>query len=176
MKESIFFNKEQLKIIHWYGIVYKGVFRYWVTTISLILSFIALGYFVFSSCFSPKFIAEEALSSSTESQDFYVDKQQTVFAISGLTAKILNGKIESNTEGFNSENNLLEMEGLVLPELTSLSFENLRWAPKWWSFQRCLSKEVFFNSNRSSLKAAVFIQRNCQTSSLKLKYSRVLWA
>jgi len=125
MKESIFFNKEQLKIIHWYGIVYKGVFRYGVTTISLILSFIALGYFVCSSCFSPKFIAEEALSSSTESQDFYVDKQQTVFAISGLTAKILNGKIESNTEGFNSENNLLEMEGLVLPELTSLSFENL---------------------------------------------------
>lgn len=54
-----------------------------------------------------------------------MDKQQTVFAISGLTAKILNGKIESNTEGFNSENNLLEMEGLVLPELTSLSFENL---------------------------------------------------
>lgn len=125
MKESIFFNKEQLKIIHWYGIVYKGVFRYWVTTISLILSFVALGYFVCSSCFSPKFIAEEALPSSTESQDFYVDKQQTVFAISGLTAKILNGKIESNTEGFNSENNLLEMEGLVLPELTSLSFENL---------------------------------------------------
>lgn len=126
MKESIFFNGEQLKIIRWYGILYQICFKYWIYILALILSFVLVGYAFTSWYFTSIYLLEPW---DTAEQSFsmwaYQKNSDQVASIPWLSWYIINGKQTIEDWNIKAQDSLLSYNWIILPRLIDISTSNL---------------------------------------------------
>ncbi len=125
MRENIFFNREQLKIIRWYGILYHVFFKYWILLFAGILSLVGAIFIFSSSYFSSLYLLEKnAPIRVSPTQDDFYQKQRTALSLSGVQSLLLNGSLTVGSGIISSENNLMALSGLTLPRLANLSYSD----------------------------------------------------
>lgn len=136
MKESIFFNREQLKLIRWYGILYQLCFKYGVRISSFLLSLLAV-WCIFATGYVDNIFLLESISDAGSHKvvaSSYLKKQQSIRSISGLDFKIINWKLSFSSGVVFSQSNLLSVSGVVLPNIVQFGSEESEF------FSRLLTK------------------------------------
>ncbi len=138
MKESIFFNSEQLKIIRWYNIIYQWVFKYWVEIAAWILSLLASWWIFASGYFSWIYLLEKQDEWTVSAAKVHYDeKAALVTSITWLEWKVLNWRITVNSWNLLAQDMLLvskfneKSSGLTLPRMTDVSLTDLEFFAKW---------------------------------------------
>lgn len=123
MRESIFFNREQLKIIRRYSWIYQGFFKYGTWIFSFLLSVLIIWGIVFSGYFSSlSLLKGEVITNGESIVERYQEKQETIAAFSGIQAKILHGQLMLSSSGeLLSQNNLLLSSGTIFPNSLAIS-------------------------------------------------------
>ncbi|PZM87046.1 MAG: hypothetical protein DLD55_03420 [candidate division SR1 bacterium] len=123
MRESIFFNREQLKIIRRYSWIYQGFFKYGTWIFSFLLSVLIIWGMVFSGYFSSlSLLKGEVITNGESIVERYQEKQETIAAFSGIQAKILHGQLMLSSSGeLLSQNNLLLSSGTIFPNSLAIS-------------------------------------------------------
>ena len=117
MKESIFFNKQQLQIIRWYNYLYTLFFEYWVWFFGFLISLLVVGGLVMFPIFSEVYGKETGDTTRIENQmrTSYMDQRSVINSFSGFHVQMLWGPVQSLTGGFSSQDNLINFSGLILP-------------------------------------------------------------
>ena len=117
MKESIFFNKQQLQIIRWYNYLYTLFFEYWVWFFGFLISLLVLSGLVMFPIFSEVYGKETGDTTRIENQmrTSYMDQRSVINSFSGFHVQMLWGPVQSLTGGFSSQDNLINFSGLILP-------------------------------------------------------------
>ena len=117
MKESIFFNKQQLQIIRWYNYLYTLFFEYWVWFFGFLISLLVVSGLVMSPIFSEVYGKETGDTTRIENQmrTSYMDQRSVINSFSGFHVQMLWGPVQSLTGGFSSQDNLINFSGLILP-------------------------------------------------------------
>ena len=117
MKESIFFNKQQLQIIRWYNYLYTLFFEYWVWFFGFLISLLVVSGLVMFPIFSEVYGKETGDTTRIENQmrTSYMDQRSVINSFSGFHVQILWGPVQSLTGGFSSQDNLINFSGLILP-------------------------------------------------------------
>lgn len=117
MKESIFFNKQQLQIIRWYNYLYTLFFEYWVWFFGFLISLLVLSGLVMFPIFSEVYGKETGDTTRIENQmrTSYMDQRSIINSFSGFHVQMLWGPVQSLTGGFSSQDNLINFSGLILP-------------------------------------------------------------
>lgn len=126
MKESIFFNREQLKLIRWYWILFQVVFKFGIGILSVFLSVIAVWWIFYSWYFSSIYLLEkEDVGEVSPAMLHYNDKVRQVETMTWLEWKVLNWKISLSDGQIVAQDCLLVSNWLVLPRLTDISYDDL---------------------------------------------------
>lgn len=117
MKESIFFNKQQLQIIRWYNYLYTLFFEYWVWFFGFLISLLVVSGLVMFPIFSEVYGKETGDTTRIENQmrTSYIDQRSVINSFSGFHVQMLWGPVQSLTGGFSSQDNLINFSGLILP-------------------------------------------------------------
>ena len=117
MKESIFFNKQQLQIIRWYNYLYTLFFEYWVWFFGFLISLLVVSGLVMFPIFSEVYRKETGDTTRIENQmrTSYMDQRSVINSFSGFHVQMLWGPVQSLTGGFSSQDNLINFSGLILP-------------------------------------------------------------
>ena len=117
MKESIFFNKQQLQIIRWYNYLYTLFFEYWVWFFGFLISLLVVSGLVMFPIFSEVYGKETGDTTRIENQmrTSYMDQCSVINSFSGFHVQMLWGPVQSLTGGFSSQDNLINFSGLILP-------------------------------------------------------------
>ena len=117
MKESIFFNKQQLQIIRWYNYLYTLFFEYWVWFFGFLISLLVVSGLVMFPIFSEVYVKETGDTTRIENQmrTSYMDQRSVINSFSGFHVQMLWGPVQSLTGGFSSQDNLINFSGLILP-------------------------------------------------------------
>ena len=117
MKESIFFNKQQLQIIRWYNYLYTLFFEYWVWFFGFLISLLVVSGLVMFPIFSEVYGKETGDTTRIENQmrTSYMDQRSVINSFSGFHVQMLWGPVQSLTGGFSSQDNLINYSGLILP-------------------------------------------------------------
>ena len=117
MKESIFFNKQQLQIIRWYNYLYTLFFEYWVWFFGFLVSLLVVSGLVMFPIFSEVYGKETGDTTRIENQmrTSYMDQRSVINSFSGFHVQMLWGPVQSLTGGFSSQDNLINFSGLILP-------------------------------------------------------------
>ena len=117
MKESIFFNKQQLQIIRWYNYLYTLFFEYWVWFFGFLISLLVVSGLVMFPIFSEVYGKETGDTTRIENQmrTSYMDQRSVINSFSGFHVQMLWGPVQSLTGGFSSQDNLINFSGLILP-------------------------------------------------------------
>lgn len=117
MKESIFFNKQQLQIIRWYNYLYTLFFEYWVWFFGFLISLLVVSGLVMFPIFSEVYGKETGDTTRIENQmrTSYMDQRSIINSFSGFHVQMLWGPVQSLTGGFSSQDNLINFSGLILP-------------------------------------------------------------
>lgn len=117
MKESIFFNKQQLQIIRWYNYLYTLFFEYWVWFLGFLISLLIVSGLVMFPIFSEVYGKETGDTTRIENQmrTSYMDQRSVINSFSGFHVQMLWGPVQSLTGGFSSQDNLINFSGLILP-------------------------------------------------------------
>ena len=117
MKESIFFNKQQLQIIRWYNYLYTLFFEYWVWFFGFLISLLVVSGLVMFPIFSEVYGKETGDTTRIENQmrTSYMDQRSVINSFSGFQVQMLWGPVQSLTGGFSSQDNLINFSGLILP-------------------------------------------------------------
>ena len=137
MQESIFYNKEQLKIIRNYGLIHKMLFKYWVALSAWILSIVASFFMLTSGYFSSIYLLEtKDTGTISQAQTHFNNKQQQVTSIPGLKGILLNWNLNITNWNIVAEDVLLEKDGLTLPRKTSISSTTLDYYVQWQNKER----------------------------------------
>lgn len=137
MQESIFYNKEQVKIIRNYGLIHKMLFKYWVALSAWVLSVIASFFMLTSGYFSSIYLLEKKDTGTvSQAQTHFNNKQQQVASIPGLKGILLNWNLNITNWNIVAEDVLLEKEGLTLPRKTSISSTTLDYYVQWQNKER----------------------------------------
>lgn len=126
MKETIFFNREQLKVIRRYGILYRSFFDYGLWIFALFFS-ILLSCGVFASGYfsSLPLFDQENLSNDEALVKVYQDKQNLLKTFSGLEAQVIHGQLHTKESTLHAQDLFLVLNGLALPRQVSLSSEHM---------------------------------------------------
>lgn len=127
MKESIFFNREQLKIIRWYGILYSILLKYGIFIFSGICSLL-LSWGVLVSWYTDSLSLREEYDTRPETQYIhkrYEEKQSIVKNLSGLNAKNLQGSLSFIDGQLKGQDILLNIKWQVLPRKISINYSTL---------------------------------------------------
>lgn len=148
MKESIFFNREQLQIIRWYGLLYQSFFEYWVRIFSFLFSLLWAWGIVASWYFSSSLLVEKITINAYDVESFYQDKEQNLRSFQNLDAKILNGKLSVMSGVLFSQENLLSFSGVALPNFTQITAQDLSFLKQLLERQTITNSELnqFFSS------------------------------
>ena len=119
MKESIFFNKQQLQIIRWYNYLYTLFFEYWVWFFGFLISLLVVSGLVMFPIFSEVYGKETGDTTRIENQmrTSYMDQRSVINSFSGFHVQMLWGPVQSLTGGFSSQDNLINFSGLILPRI-----------------------------------------------------------
>ena len=137
MQESIFYNKEQLKIIHYYGLIHKTLFKYWVALFAWVVSIVASFLMITSGYFSSIYLLENKDTNTTsQAQIYYNNKVQQVASVPGLKGLLLNWYLNIANWTITSENVLLEKDGLTLPRKNNTSIATLDEFVQWQNKER----------------------------------------
>lgn len=117
MKESIFFNKQQLQIIRWYNYLYTLFFEYWVWFFGFLISLLVVSGLVMFPIFSEVYGKETGDTTRIENQmrTNYMNQRSVINSFSGFHVQMLWGPVQSLTGGFSSQDNLINFSGLILP-------------------------------------------------------------
>ena len=117
MKESIFFNKQQLQIIRWYNYLYTLFFEYWVWFFGFLISLLVVSGLVMFPIFSEVYGKETGDTTRIENQmrTSYMDQRSVINSFSWFHVQMLWGPVQSLTGGFSSQDNLINFSGLILP-------------------------------------------------------------
>ena len=117
MKESIFFNKQQLQIIRWYNYLYTLFFEYWVWFFGFLVSLLVVSGLVMFPIFSEVYGKETGDTTRIENQmrTSYMDQRSVINSFSWFHVQMLWGPVQSLTGGFSSQDNLINFSGLILP-------------------------------------------------------------
>ncbi|MBF0932362.1 MAG: hypothetical protein HXJ92_03075, partial [candidate division SR1 bacterium] len=117
MKESIFFNKQQLQIIRWYNYLYTLFFEYGVWFFGFLISLLVVSGLVMFPIFSDVYGKETGDTTRIENQmrTSYMDQRSVINSFSGFHVQMLGGPVQSLTGGFSSQDNLINFSGLILP-------------------------------------------------------------
>ena len=117
MKESIFFNKQQLQIIRWYNYLYTLFFEYWVWFFGFLISLLVVSGLVMFPIFSEVYGKETGDTTRIENQmrTSYMDQRSVINSFSWFHVQMLWGPVQSLTGGFSSQDNLITFSGLILP-------------------------------------------------------------
>ena len=117
MKESIFFNKQQLQIIRWYNYLYTLFFEYWVWFFGFLISLLVVSGLVMFPIFSEVYGKETGDTTRIENQmrTSYMDQRSVINNFSWFHVQMLWGPVQSLTGGFSSQDNLINFSGLILP-------------------------------------------------------------
>ena len=117
MKESIFFNKQQLQIIRWYNYLYTLFFEYWIWFFGFLISLLVVSGLVMFPIFSEVYGKETGDTTRIENQmrTRYMDQRSIINSFSGFHVQMLWGPVQSLTGGFSSQDNLINFSGLILP-------------------------------------------------------------
>jgi len=117
MRESIFFNKQQLQIIRWYNYLYTLFFEYWVWFFGFLISLLVVSGLVMFPIFSEVYGKETGDTTRIENQmrTSYMDQRSVINSFSGFHVQMLWGPVQSLTGGFSSQDNLINFSGLILP-------------------------------------------------------------
>ena len=117
MKESIFFNKQQLQIIRWYNYLYTLFFEYWVWFFGFLISLLVVSGLVMFPIFSEVYGKETGDTTRIENQmrTSYMDQRSVINSFSGFHVQMLWGPVQSLTGGFSSQDNFINFSGLILP-------------------------------------------------------------
>ena len=117
MKESIFFNKQQLQIIRWYNYLYTLFFEYWVWFFGFLISLLVVSGLVIFPIFSEVYGKETGNTTRIENQmrTSYMDQRSVINSFSWFHVQMLWGPVQSLTGGFSSQDNLINFSGLILP-------------------------------------------------------------
>ena len=117
MKESIFFNKQQLQIIRWYNYLYTLFFEYWIWFFGFLISLLVVSGLVIFPIFSEVYGKETGDTTRIENQmrTSYMDQRSVINSFSWFHVQMLWGPIQSLTGGFSSQDNLINFSGLILP-------------------------------------------------------------
>ena len=137
MQESIFYNKEQIKVIRNYGLLHKTLFKYWVALFAWIFSLI-ISFFMVSSWYFSSIYLLEKKDDGTISQALsnYQNKVQQVSSVQSLKWILLNWNININDWTIIAEESLLQNDGLTLPRKTNISLEELNKYSQWQDKER----------------------------------------
>lgn len=137
MQESIFYNKEQLKIIRNYGFLHLTLFKYWVALFALIGSLIASFFMMTSWYFSSLYIlGNKDTWAASQALAHYNDKLHQVASIPDLKATLLNGNFNASNWAIVAEETLLDYKGITLPRRTNISVATLETYVQWLSKER----------------------------------------
>ena len=117
MKESIFFNKQQLQLIRWYNYLYTLFFEYWVWFFGFLISLLVVSGLVMFPIFSEVYGKETGDTTRIENQmrTSYMDQRSVINSFSWFHVQMLWGPVQSLTGGFSSQDNLINFSGLILP-------------------------------------------------------------
>ncbi|MBB1578651.1 MAG: hypothetical protein HG424_001570 [candidate division SR1 bacterium] len=117
MKESIFFNKQQLQIIRWYNYLYTLFFEYGVWFFGFLISLLVVSGLIMFPIFSEVYGKETGDTTRIENQmrTSYMDQRSIINSFSGFHVQMLGGPVQSLTGGFSSQDNLINFSGLILP-------------------------------------------------------------
>ena len=117
MKESIFFNKQQLQIIRWYNYLYTLFFEYWVWFFGFLISLLVVSGLVIFPIFSEVYGKETGDTTRIENQmrTSYMNQCSVINSFSWFHVQMLWGPVQSLTGGFSSQDNLINFSGLILP-------------------------------------------------------------
>lgn len=117
MRESIFFNKQQLQIIRWYNYLYTLFFEYWVWFFGFLISLLVVSGLVMFPIFSEVYGKETGDTTRIENQmrTSYMDQRSVINSFSWFHVQMLWGPVQSLTGGFSSQDNLINFSGLILP-------------------------------------------------------------
>ena len=91
MKESIFFNKQQLQIIRWYNYLYTLFFEYWVWFFGFLISLLVVSGLVMFPIFSEVYGKETGDTTRIENQmrTSYMDQRSIINSFSGFHVQML---------------------------------------------------------------------------------------
>ena len=104
MQESIFYNKEQVKIIRYYGWIHRTLFKYWVALFAWIVSIIASFLMITSGYFSSIYLLEKKDNNTVSQAEVnYNNKVQQVASVPGLKWVLLNGYLNISNWNITSE-------------------------------------------------------------------------
>ena len=137
MQESIFYNKEQLKIIRYYGIIHKTLFKFWVALSAWVISIIATFFMLTSGYFTDIYLLENKDNNTVSQAEInYNNKVQQIASVPGLKGILLNWYLDISNWNIISEDVLLEKDGLTLPRKNNISTTALDEFVQWQNKER----------------------------------------
>lgn len=128
MKESIFFNRQQLKIIRQYWFFHQIFFEYWTYIFAFLFSILFAIFLLGTSYFQT--VALESLVEPVWSEEIIVShqhKEDFLTSFASIEPLIINGQLGFTSGLLVSQNLLLNTSGFVLPREVYLSSQNLSW-------------------------------------------------
>lgn len=119
MRESIFFNSRQIRLIRWYGYLYRLIFEYGVRFFSGLLSVFLVCGLVSSAYFSDLYLREQIDTSTIKTQltQEYQKNLTEISSFSGVDLHLALGAVKVQSGTLFSQENLLSKDGVVLPRL-----------------------------------------------------------
>ena len=122
MQESIFYNKEQLKIIRNYGWIHLTLFKFGIAIIAWLASIGVSFWMISSGYFSSIYLLEKKDDTTvSQAQMAYTNKQQQVSSIQWLQWILLNWNINITEGSIIAQEALLTKGGITLPRKTNIS-------------------------------------------------------
>ena len=141
MQESIFYNKEQIKIIRNYGFIHMSLFKYWVALFAWIGSLIASFFMITSWYFSSIYLLEKKDTwMISQALMHYNDKVHQVASVPELKGILLNGNFSAINWAIVAEETLLDYKGITLPKRTNISLTVLDTYAQWLTKERYTSE------------------------------------
>ena len=153
MKESIFFNKQQLQIIRWYNYLYTLFFEYWVWFFGFLISLLVVSGLVMFPIFSEVYGKETGDTTRIENQmrTSYMDQRSVINSFSGFHVQMLWGPVQSLTGGFSSQDNLINFSGLILPRTVLID------QAKWNTYAEAILNSTYDKNLINSYFLDIFV-------------------
>lgn len=127
MKESIFYNKRQIKLIRRYGLIYRLIFEYGVWLFAGIVSIIVITSMLASKYFSSLYLREkiDIIQVKNQIEQEHTKRGKTIKQVDGLKGSVIFGAIKKENNRILSQDNLIEYGGLIFPRLINIELDKL---------------------------------------------------
>lgn len=127
MKETIFYNRGQMRAIRRYSWLYQAFFDYGLWVFGALFSFFVTAFLIMSPLFN-SFFRRDALDISDAGERLqrnYWFKESMIRAVPGLQVLAIGGSVKNNDGELFSQDNLLVYSGIVLPKMTHINYDQL---------------------------------------------------